>query len=537
MTYSRTYWVGIIMLVATVIALFRVTELQLFRGKELRAKADENRFFTRYLPAPRGVFRDRNGRVLVYNAPLYKKASFGTESSPYPTLEEITEEEAIQLLAHDEKNVFIDQKRTYSYGQALSHVLGYVGETTRDELRANPNYYIGESVGRLGLEKAYQEQLSGRFGKEVFEMHATGKLLRSIHREEPVAGTDIGLTIDASFSAVAYQTLNGRRGAVVASDPETGEVLALVSSPGFDTTAMGDALKDERLPILFRAVNGTYPPGSTFKIITAAAGLQQNAITQDTLIKDEGVLRVGTYSYGNWYYSQYGRVEGDVNVVKAIQRSNDIFFYKVAELVGPESLAAMARRFHLGSKTGIDMPQESSGVIPDPEWKRRTQGEDWFLGNTYHMGIGQGDILITPLQINQMTAAVARGGVWCKPFLRENSTPRCEELNLTGDTLRLIHEGMKAVCATGGTAFPFFDKKPVEVACKTGTAEFGPADASGKRKTHGWMTLFAPADKPTIALTVLVEGTEEQKFIEGSRDAGPIAKTLIEWWFAHTTGR
>lgn len=537
MTYSRTYWLGVAMAVVAVVALLRVTELQLFHGKELRAKADENRFFIRHLPAPRGVFRDRDGRVLVYNAPLYKKASANTVNSPYPELEEITEQEAIQLLANDEKNVFIDQKRTYPFGQALSHVLGYVGEVTRDELNADPHVYIGESIGRLGLEKMYQEQLAGRSGKEVFEMHATGKLLRSINREEPVAGADIGLTIDASFSAAAYQAFDGRRGAVVASNPSTGEVLALVSSPGFEATAIGDALKDERLPMLFRAVNGAYPPGSTFKIVTAATGLQQNAITQDTLIKDEGALKVGTYSYGNWYYSQYGRVEGDVNIVKAIQRSNDIFFYKVAELVGPDALAAMARRFHLGSKTGIDMPQESSGVIPDPEWKRRTQGEDWFLGNTYHMGIGQGDVLVTPLQINQMTAAIANNGVWCKPFLREKGTARCEDLNLADTTRSLIIEGMKAACAPGGTAFPFFDKKPVEVACKTGTAEFGSADASGKRKTHAWMTLFAPTDKPTIVLTVLLEGNEDQKFIEGSRDAGPIAKTLVEWWFARSSNR
>ena len=534
--FSRTYWLVLAMLCVFSVFTIRVIQLQVIQGKRLRSQADDNRFFTRYLPASRGVFYDRNTVVLVKNAPLYKKATDETAFSPYPQFVEVPEQEALQLLSKDERNVVIDQRRTYPFGSAMASVLGYVGEATADELKRGLPYYVGESVGRAGLEKTFQRQLAGRIGKEIFEMQASGKILRPVNREEPIAGVDLRLTIDASFSAFVYEQLGGRRGAIVASDPRTGEILALVSSPSFDPARVADALKDPDMPMLQRAVAGQYPPGSTFKLVTALAALQNGAITADTSVRDEGSLNIGEFSFGNWYFSQYGRVEGEVKLIKAIQRSNDIYFYKVAEWVGPEKIAAFARLFHFGRPTEIELSGEAAGIVPDPEWKANTVGEPWYLGDTYHMGIGQGDVLVTPLQVNQMTAAIANDGVWCKPHLLYQDKVRCEDLRVSPEHLASVVEGMKAACSSGGTAFPFFDKKPIEVACKTGTSEFGPKDEKGHRKTHALITLMAPANDPQIVLTVLLEADEEHPFLEGSADAGPIAKKVLTRWMEQKNG-
>lgn len=531
MQYSRTYWLVLLIAVSTALGFVRVVQLQIISGKEYREQADHNRLFTRYIPAPRGIFYDRNGVVVVRNVPLYKKATVETENAAYPTFDEMTSEDAIALLARDEKNIFIDQKRRYSFGPALSSVLGYTGEVTADEMKKNFGMYLGESVGKAGLEKVLQDALVGTTGREVFEMHATGKLLRSVLKENPVPGTDIHLTINASFSAYAYELLDGRKGSVVASNPSTGEVYALVSSPSYDPHAIAVALADKNSPFLNRSISGLYPPGSTFKIITALAGLERDVISKDTTVKDEGKLDVGEFTFRNWFFTQHGRTEGEIGVVRALQRSNDIFFYKVAEWVGPGVLASFARTFHFGKPTNIELFGEVDGVVPDPEWKQRVIGEQWYLGNTYHMGIGQGDVLVTPLQLNQMTAAVANKGVWCEPHIKQDTRVRCEETGISEEHLSTVLDGMRAACASGGTAFSFFDGKPVITACKTGTAEFGPADTKGRRKTHGWFTVIAPADKPTIVVTVLIEGDEEKKFIEGSSDAAPIAKKLLTRWF------
>lgn len=531
MQYSRTYWLVLLIALSAVLGFVRVVQLQIISGKEYREQADRNRLFTRYIPAPRGIFYDRHGAVLVRNVPLYKKATEKTENAAYPTFDEITTEDAIALLARDEKNIFIDQQRRYSFGPALSSVLGYTGEVTADEMKKNTNRFIGESIGKAGLEKILQDALVGTTGKEVFEMHATGKLLRSVLKENPIPGTDIHLTIDASFSAYAYELLDGRKGSVVASNPSTGEVYALVSSPSYDPHAITTALTDKNTPFLNRSISGLYPPGSTFKIITALAGLESGAITKDTTVKDEGKLDVGEFTFRNWLFTQHGRTEGEIGVVRALQRSNDIFFYKVAEWAGPGVLASFARTFHFGKSTNIELSGEVDGVVPDPEWKQRVIGEQWYLGDTYHMGIGQGDVLVTPLQLNQMTAAVANKGVWCEPHIKQETRIQCEETGVSEENLNIVLDGMRAACASGGTAFPFFDEKPVITACKTGTAEFGPADSKGRRKTHGWFTVMAPADQPTIVVTILIEGDEEKKFIEGSSDAAPIAKKLLTRWF------
>jgi len=493
--------------------------------------ADNNRFFTRYIPPPRGVFLDRNGTVLVRNAPLYKIATQETVHRVYPEYIEVEEREALKQLTQDERNIVIDQKRSYPFGAALSSVLGYVGDASAEELAKHPEYYSGESVGKMGLERLMQSQLAGRVGKEVYEMHASGRLLRQVAQETSIAGVDVRLTIHASLSARAYALLEGRRGVVIASHPRTGEMYTLVSSPSYDPHSVGKALHHPDLPLIQRAIAGVYPPGSVFKLMTALAGLESGALTVDTKVKDEGVLKVGEYQYGNWFYSQYGRTEGEISVVKALGRSNDIFFYKAAEWTGPDVLARFARLFKYGSRTGIELSGEVTGTIPDSSWKKDVMHESWYLGDTYHMGIGQGNVLVTPLQVHLATAAIANNGTWCKPRLLASSPTQCEDLGVSTEHIRVVKEGMGVACAPGGTAFPFFDGKPVRVACKTGTAEFGEKDENGRRRTHGWLTMMAPADHPELVVTVLVESSDAHPFVEGSRDAAPIAKEVMREWF------
>jgi penicillin-binding protein 2 len=331
---------------------------------------------------------------------------------------------------------------------------------------------------------------------------------------------------------VAFEALEDRPGAVVATEPKNGQVLVLISSPSFNPNDITpENLTDVTLPFFNRAVGGVYPPGSTFKIVTAVAGLEEGKIDKNTTFTDLGEIRVGDYSYKNWYFTQYGKTEGTINLVRAIKRSTDTFFYKVGEWVGPTRLANWAQSFGLGKKSGIDLPGEVGGLVPSPEWKEE-KGDRWFLGNTYHFAIGQGDILTTPLQVNVMTSVIANGGKLCQPTIAQNTSDggpkgllrgeiNCQDLKLKAETLSLVKEGMKEACSPGGTAFPFFDFSP-QVACKTGTAEFG--DLAGK--THAWLTSFSPVDNPQIVVTALVE-----KGGEGSYVAAPVVKKVMEAWF------
>jgi penicillin-binding protein 2 len=255
--------------------------------------------------------------------------------------------------------------------------------------------------------------------------------------------------------------------------------------------------------------------------------LENKVIDKDFKIEDTGILRIGDFSFSNWYFTQYGRTDADVNVIKAIQRSNDIFFYKLAEMVGVDKLSSFAEKFGLGKKSGIDLAGELSGTVPTKEWKKDTIGENWYLGDTYHYGIGQGFLLTTPLQVNVWTQAIVNGGTIYQPHLLKNSKFKIQNSKfLSDETVSLIKEGMVEACSAGGVAWPLFDFKTkngkVSIACKTGTAQHGGEEAM----PHAWITLFAPAENPEIIVTVLSEESGE-----GSNIAAPIAKKILEEWF------
>jgi len=520
---NRIYFFYGVLLIGLMILVGRSAELQLIYGSYYREVAEGNRIKKKVLPAPRGIIYDRKGRVLVRNVPIYK---FKVQSSKFKVL---SREEALKIKAkggEEAEELVIDIGREYVYGEFLAHVLGFLSEANEEEVKTG-KYRLGELVGRGGIEEEYDTWLRGKDGGEIFEVNALGEKIREIGIQQPTPGKDLYLNIDVELSRIAFEAMQGRTGAVVVSEAKTGAVLVLVSSPSFNPEKITpEVLTDKNQPLFNRATAGLYPPGSTFKIVTATAGLEEGKITEKTTYVDTGEIRVGNYVYKNWYFTQYGKTEGEINVVGALKRSTDTFFYKVGEWVGATRLAEWAKAFGFGKLTGIDLPVEATGRIPDP-----SSGQ-WFLGNTYHFAIGQGDLLATPLQVNVMASIIANGGRLCRPTIIQNSKfksqnenlklkiEQCKDLQLKAETLRLVKEGMKQACAPGGTAFPLFNFRP-EVACKTGTAEFG--DPAGR--THAWLTAFAPADDPQIVVTTLVEAGGE-----GSRVAAPIVKKILEEW-------
>lgn len=558
---TRLYLIPLTLAAVVFLVVCRLIYLQIIQGNYYRGLSEQNRIKTIVIHAPRGVIFDRWGKPLVYNVPGFRQ-KVGDKTKL------IGQEEAIKLIAQGEKNLEIDSLREYPYKDAVAHLLGYVGQLSQDELKTLKfaNYRAGDVVGKTGIEWEYEGFLKGEDGRQLAEIDSSGKVVRKLGETDPVPGRNIKLTIDSEIQKRGYRAMEKvKKGALIASTP-TGAILALISKPSFDPNlftlgqdykvsklstykSVSEALSDDSTqPFLNRAISGLYPPGSTFKLITAAAGLQDKAIDTSYTVKDTGIVRVGEFSFANWYFTGYGRTEGDVNVIKAIKRSNDIFFYKLAEKVGHEKLSKMAREFSIDKTLGIDIAGEEKGLVPTEGWKRENIGEDWFLGDTYHYGIGQGYLLATPLQVNSWAQVIANGGTLYRPHILKNLGVKPVNKNfLDKKTIEPIRQGMIESCAPGGVAWPLFefrvknselridgrnvlkvatgsaDLRQVVVACKTGTAQHGGENIM----PHAWITLFAPAYDPQIVITVLAEESGE-----GSNVAAPIAKEILEEWFS-----
>jgi len=516
-----------------VVLLFwgRLFQLQIIFGNQNRQIADENRIKKIISPAPRGIIFDRYQRPLTRNIPVYR-------IKKDENFEFVDREQALMFEAEEDwqqETLRTDMGREYLYGPVLAHVLGFLNEAGPREI-AEDFCQLADLVGRTGIEQQYERHLRGVNGGEIFEVDSLGKKIRSVGQIEPVSGEDLQLTIDAELSKTAFEALKeigeDKPGVVVVTEVRTGQILALVSYPSFGPNQISQKdLDDPAQPFFNRAISGVYPPGSTFKIVTSAAGLEEGRVSQNTIYEDKGFIKIGDYLYYNWLYTKRGRAEGEIDLVYAIKRSTDTFFYKVGEWVGVRRLADWARAFGFGQPTEIDLPNEAGGLVPDPDWKEKNLGEAWFLGNTYHFAIGQGDLLVTPLQLNMMMSVIANNGRLCRPQVVARNTSEvsrhlrgesmCQDLQLKPETLQLIQEGLKQACSTGGTAWPLFDFSP-EVACKTGTAEVG----GDSDETHAWLTAYAPFDDPEIVVTAMVERAGE-----GSDIATPIVKKVLEHYF------
>lgn len=521
----------------------RLFHLQVVEGADNRQLADSNRIHIRVIHAPRGVIYDANGKILAQNEPgfrLNKKI--------------IDRDEALRLEARKDpafNNLEIDNIRSYPLASATAHILGYVSEITEEEFKSGEykDYKLGDRIGRSGVEEVYERSLKGTDGAEIIEVDASGVPTRVLRAINPVPGHNIYLSIDADLQNQTYLALkNGVEkvgsccGAVVGEDPVTGRVVALASYPSYDPNVFTNPTKssgitavinDPHSPLLNRVIGGVYPPGSTFKIATALAGLASGKITAETLIEDTGIMALGPYTFANWYFTEYGRKEGQVDVIKALQRSNDIYFYQVGQRVEVDKIGETARQLGMGKKLGIDLPGEADGLIPNDQWKRQNLDTSWYPGDTLHMAIGQGFVLATPLQVLAQTAYVASNGKLMQPHLANKITtadgyvikqfefePISKDLFKSED-LKLVQRGLSAVPKYGGTAWPFFPFG-IPTAGKTGTAEFG----HPKNFTHAWYAAYAPEDNPKLVFTALVEAGGE-----GSTVAAPIIKQIYNWYF------
>ncbi len=455
--------------------------------------------------------------------------------------------------------------RDYKESQVFAHVMGYVGKINTEEFESlkNNGYLFNDALGKTGLEQIYEKDLRGKFGERQVEVDAGGQVKKVFGEKDPLPGNNLYLNLDMDLQKELYKSLTKRlqllgrkKAAAIVMDPRNGRILAFLSLPSFDNNLFAEGISEEQyetlitdknLPLFNRAISGTYPPGSTVKPMIAASALQEGVITTRTIIDDKGYIMIrNIYGGPDYYFYGYGRrALGSVDARKAIALSSDIFFYIVgggydqANIagLGIESLAKNYREFGLGNVLGIDLPGEAGGLVPDPHWKEEYFKDDpvssrWYLGDTYHVSIGQGDLLVTPLQIVSWIATIGNGGKIYKPFLVDRIEDQEGQLiqkfepqvigspKIDSQNIEVSREGMR-LAVTAGTARSL-ETLSITSAAKTGTAQF---DSKNPNRSHAWFAAFAPFEDPQIAIVVLIEDGGE-----GGVNSVPVAREVLDWW-------
>ncbi len=438
--------------------------------------------------------------------------------------------------------------RTYDTSAlSLGHVIGYTGAISADEERARKDqgYRPTDDIGKTGLEETEESRLRGTPGLTTYEVDAKGRQLKLVDQQAPVPGENLTLSLDLPLQRFVEQRLNQElqkakvaKGAVVAIDPRDGAIRALVSLPAFDANQFVNGIgagaykalaDDPAQPLFSRAVSGTYPAGSTFKPFVAYAALKEGVVNEHTSFLSTGGIRVGPWFFPDWKVGGHGITD----IRKALAWSINTFFYIVGggfentTGLGVERITAYARTFGFGSKTGIELPGEAAGFLPSKEWKLEAKGQPWFVGDTYHLAIGQGDLLVTPLQIAGGLSVIANGGRRVTPHLVSDVDGRplppapAPDVPFDAADIQIVREGMRQAVTDGSCHF--LHDLPVPVAGKTGTAQPG-----GSVQTHAWFAGFGPYDAPNLAIVVLLENAGG-----GDVYAVPVAKDIFAWWFAH----
>ncbi len=474
---------------------------------------------------------------------------------PYELVSDLSEHEYARLIERlpvkSPLQVYTFNSRSYPFGSAAAHALGYVRVFDNIDAEDLPGEGLSTSkmkgfVGKSGLEKMYDSELQGDAGGSVIRVDKDGYKVSAIEKQLPIQGKNLVSSIDIDVQLAAEQAIGDQVGAAVAIDIKTGEVLALVSKPDYNLNEMSPRVStkkyaeiQEQGAELNRAVSGEYPPGSTFKILTTIAGLRRGTITPDDPIIDcDGVL----LRYGRKLVCYNGAGHHhDVLLRQAIAESCDIYFYEVGWRTTPAALADEARRFHFGQRTGIDIPDEHRLFVPDDEWKQRTQHEKWYPGDTANMAIGQGFVLVTPLQMACFTASVARGEVFTKPTLLHDPnrpTQRTEPIGLTAAQRLALFEGMEqTTLPPKGTARVMTTMEAIRIpglriAAKTGTAQKD-VYQDGKKGiiNFAWLICFAPVENPQIAIAIVQEGDTIGEEFGGGRNSGPVASAILKKYF------
>jgi penicillin-binding protein 2 len=579
------------------ILLLRFFYLQAVRHGYYQTLSESNRIAIVPIVPNRGLILDRNGVVLARNYSGYtleinpnKTADIEAtindlsklvaitnkdrkrfnkllaESHNFETLvirNRLSDEEIARFAAQQYRFPGVEIKarlfRDYPFGEKTSHLIGYIGrinDTEVSQLEASDlsaNYRGSDYIGKTGLEQSYESDLHGTTGIEQVEVDAGGRAVRMVSSTAPVSGNTLILSIDAKLQEIAEQSFGNYRGALVAIDPNNGEVLAFVSKPGYDPNPFIDGIDTQSwdelnnspdVPLNNRALRGQYPPGSTIKPFMALAALNFHTRKPEQTISDNGVyyLPGSRRQYRDWKAGGHGIV----NMFKAIQMSCDTYFYGLATDLGIDNIFDFLSRFGFGKQTGIDMEGETSGLLPSQEWKMKRYQQIWYPGDTVSVGIGQGYTLVTPLQLALATATLANNGVAYQPHLvKEVQSPKSSEnrfiaknptydLNINPKDLDLVRRAMVAVTQTGGTAVYASLGAPYQIAGKTGTAQvvamkqgekYDVKKVDERLRDHAWFIAYAPADKPKIAMAVLVENGGH-----GGGTAAPIARKVLDYY-------
>lgn len=576
-------------LVGFLLLLARLWDLQILRGDEMRTLSENNRIRLHRVQATRGTVVDRTGRVLIDSRPSFDAVlvpedarnvaltienlahfldqsaaevhALLTQTSSRPPFEQITVkrdvnwDDVVALETHQLDlagvSLQITPRRSYPLGTKLAHLLGYVGEAGPRDLAADPRYHMGDLVGKSGLEKRLENYLRGVNGGQQVEVDALGRKLRVLREVEEVPGDTVKLTIDLDLQDAAARALGDHDGSVVALDPNTGEILAYVNQPSFDPNIFARGvraqewralLSDKHRPLNNRAIQGQYPPGSTFKIVVATAALEEGVINPFNRIHCPGGVQFGNHYFRCWKKGGHGAV----NLHEALVQSCDVFFYQVAQRLGIDSIAQYARTFGLGLPTGIDLEHEKAGTIPDSDWKRRRFKQPWYAGETLSAAIGQGYVTATPLQMANAIATLAVGKRYRPHFVRQIETPEGEivraeqpevvaKLDVRATTLRQVREALRDVVNTERGTGKKARLKEVEVAGKTGTSQvvkmgekrLKPSQMPWQHRDHAWFIAYAPVDAPEIAVAALVEHAEGG----GGAVAAPVAHEVMQTYF------
>lgn len=566
--------------------------LQLVEGKEYREISEGNRIRIETIKARRGIIYDRNGTLLTRNVPNFTFALIPADipedselrNETFETIARILEIPLVELkqrledipdysyepveiedqIDYDKAlllqveikglpgaKLSIKDSREYLEPASTAHLVGYTGKITKAELSQNQDqdYLRTDVIGKTGLEYQYENILKGIDGKKRIEVDAFGKEKKLVASKDPESGDNLTLSVDLGLQKVLNESLNkmvkqtnSSGGAAVALDPRNGEVLAIVSVPGFDSNEFvkgidaekfQDLLNNPNRPLFMRAVSGQYPSGSTIKPVIAAAALQEGIINANTTVLSTGGIKVGPNFFPDWKAGGHGITD----VKKAIAESVNTFFYTIGggfedfTGLGVDQITSYAHLFGLGEPLEIDFPSEASGFLPTKQWKEETKGERWYLGDTYHLAIGQGDLLVTPLQVASYTSTIANGGTVYQPHILKsildpatnlitNIDPNIIRSNfISSQNIRTVKEGLRQAVTSGSAVA--LQNLSVAAAGKTGTAQFG-----DNSKTHAWFTGFAPYDSPELVITVIVEEGGE-----GYAAALPVARDGFQWYF------
>ena len=586
--HRRLFILRVGLLLVVVLLGLRLWHLQIYEGPYYRDLSENNRTRLVLLEPARGLVYDRHGVLLANNVPSFslyvtledvkdrevliqqltdllgldptivrkKMTTKGSKLLPRKIKDRMTLRDATLVESHrlDMPGVMIqvESQRNYPGGVTAAHLLGYVGEISADQLE-KPEFldlHQGSIVGQYGVEKSYDRHMRGMAGQKSVEVDALGHEKKASVVERPQAGNDLYLTIDVRLQKVAEDLLGTGQGAIVALDPNTGDILAMASRPGFDPNVLSreltakqwvEIVQDEGRPLNNRASQGQYPPGSTFKIPMAVAALETKTMSPSSTVFCNGGYQFGKRLYHDWKASGHGYVD----LHNALVHSCDVYFYTIGQRMGIDVMAEFGRDFGLGKATGVELPSERSGIMPSTAWKQKAKNEQWLPGETISAAIGQGYVTVTPLQMASLVGTVANDGVSYRPRLVQAVMDRMSgnlqelpavprgKINAKPETFRVIKEALADV-VTKGTATKA-KSSLVTIGGKTGTAQVaalrtGPEENIPKKfRDHAWFVAFAPVESPKIAVAVLAEHMGH-----GGAAAAPLAKEVIETYMKLT---